>query len=356
MATMTPKHGDEKTSGTPAKRSLPSVPAYNLVESCAVNAPSSTMSGETMSEQEKDDEHGSQPPCSPSLLKVQKSSPSLLGGAHHAVHHGRGLRHGFSASSGLTIAQPGIVPGALPPGPSPLGGYSHAHACASSPPFGSLRSRSNSLTTDSLGIAMASSPYRARLGVSSAMTPSNAMAPMVSPRSCPTSPAIPFVPALGVPGVGMSSGIVAPAACGRPSAAASAAGELERNRAREREKEELTMSADQLRAALRKERGYSCKLAMDLAALKSAAVSNQAEAEVHEEGRINCLMKRLDSLSREKGRILIELEREEEMLTNTLQKKLNQVRREKAELEKHIRREQADVASQSRTTQSESQS
>jgi len=50
-------------------------------------------------------------------------------------------------------------------------------------------------------------------------------------------------------------------------------------------------------------------------------------------------MRRVDGLQKEKGRIIVELEREEEMLTNTLQKKLNQVRREKAELQKQIQRE-----------------
>ena len=79
-----------------------------------------------------------------------------------------------------------------------------------------------------------------------------------------------------------------------------------------------------------------------------------AQAEVHEEGRINHLMRRLDTLQAEKGRIIVELEREEEMvravcgffcvyfawmltgielwqsyheqLTNNLQKKLNESR------------------------------
>lgn len=50
-------------------------------------------------------------------------------------------------------------------------------------------------------------------------------------------------------------------------------------------------------------------------------------------------MRRLDGLQKEKGRIIVELEREEEMLTNTLQKKLAVVRREKALLEKQIERE-----------------
>jgi len=60
---------------------------------------------------------------------------------------------------------------------------------------------------------------------------------------------------------------------------------------------------------------------------------------MREEGRINSLMRRLDGLKKEKGQIIVELEREEEMLTNTLQKKLMEVRMEKAQLEKQVERE-----------------
>lgn len=115
--------------------------------------------------------------------------------------------------------------------------------------------------------------------------------------------------------------------------------EAERARIREREKEEKDMDADQLKQALKRERAHSCRLASELAALKSANVKSQAEAEAYEEGRINSLMRRLECLQREKGRIIVELEREEEMLTNSLQKKLNEVRREKALLEQQIERE-----------------
>eukprot|EP00591_Stephanopyxis_turris_P009167 CAMPEP_0195508402 /NCGR_PEP_ID=MMETSP0794_2-20130614/1614_1 /TAXON_ID=515487 /ORGANISM="Stephanopyxis turris, Strain CCMP 815" /LENGTH=235 /DNA_ID=CAMNT_0040635347 /DNA_START=166 /DNA_END=873 /DNA_ORIENTATION=+ len=128
------------------------------------------------------------------------------------------------------------------------------------------------------------------------------------------------------------------------SAAADAAMQQERNRVRELEKQEVNMDEKELRLALRRERMHSCKLAADLGALKSAAVSSQAEAEACEEGRINGLMRKLESLYKEKGRIVLELEREEEMLTNTLQKKLNEVRREKALLEKQIEREHAAAA------------
>merc|ERR1711982_223693 len=115
--------------------------------------------------------------------------------------------------------------------------------------------------------------------------------------------------------------------------------EAERSRIREREKEEKDMDTEQLKQALKRERSHSCRLAAELANLKSLSVKSQAEAEAYEEGRINCLMRRLEGLQREKGRIIIELEREEEMLTNSLQKKLNEVRREKLLLEKKIERE-----------------
>jgi hypothetical protein len=302
------------------------------------------------------------PPRSPSLLKMQKSSPSLLAGhAHHAQHHGRGgsgvgLRTmGVSLGSGLSMPPasgalllhtgvPGLGPSSHNPTPGGGGYYSphHARACMPSPTFGTnlrSRSRANSLTTDSLGTAMASSPYRARMrignnsgtgggatavmatsltpgsrGLSMSGTGGTPTPMMVSPRSCPASPAIPFVPTLGGGGGPRRSLGLGTRGGSGPTAAASAAGEKERNRAREHEKDEADLTEDQLRAALRKERSYSCKLAMDVASLKSQAVTNQAEAEVTEEGRINCLMKRLDGLSREKGRILIELEREEEMV------------------------------------------
>lgn len=112
-----------------------------------------------------------------------------------------------------------------------------------------------------------------------------------------------------------------------------AAVQKERTRAKEMEKEEATMSADELRTVLKRERHRMARLAADLASMRSMAVQSVAQAEVNEEGRINNLMRRLDSLQAEKGRIIVELEREEEMLTNNLQRKLNEVRREKAQLE-----------------------
>eukprot|EP00559_Dactyliosolen_fragilissimus_P004336 CAMPEP_0184869190 /NCGR_PEP_ID=MMETSP0580-20130426/33307_1 /TAXON_ID=1118495 /ORGANISM="Dactyliosolen fragilissimus" /LENGTH=397 /DNA_ID=CAMNT_0027370517 /DNA_START=22 /DNA_END=1215 /DNA_ORIENTATION=+ len=116
----------------------------------------------------------------------------------------------------------------------------------------------------------------------------------------------------------------------------------ERTRIQQLEAKETNMDEEGLRRALKRERMHSTRLAGEIAALKAEAVRSQAEAEVHEEGRINGLMRRLDCLQREKGRIIVELEREEEMLTNTLQKKLNEVRREKAHLERRIEKEHSN--------------
>lgn len=123
-------------------------------------------------------------------------------------------------------------------------------------------------------------------------------------------------------------------------AAIDAAMQQEKARAEELQALETDMDVEGLKRALKKERAHSSRLAVDLATLRSAAVQSQADAEIHEEGRINGLMRRLEGLQQEKGRIIFELEREEEMLTNTLQKKLNEVRREKALLEQQIEREQ----------------
>ena len=80
------------------------------------------------------------------------------------------------------------------------------------------------------------------------------------------------------------------------------------------EKEEVNLTADELRAVLKKERHRMARFAGDIAKLRNMAVQSQAEAEIHEEGRINGLMRRLETLQIEKGRIIVELEREEEMV------------------------------------------
>lgn len=119
-----------------------------------------------------------------------------------------------------------------------------------------------------------------------------------------------------------------------------AAIDAERARIREREREENDVKdATVLKAALKRERAHSVRLAADLARFKSSSVRSQAEAEAHEEGIINGLLRRLDTLQQEKGRIIVELEREEEMLANTLQKKLNNVRKEKILLQAQIDKE-----------------
>jgi hypothetical protein len=96
-----------------------------------------------------------------------------------------------------------------------------------------------------------------------------------------------------------------------------AAMQQEKARAEELQALEMDMDVDELKRALKKERAHSSRLAVDLATLRSAAVQSQADAEVHEEGRINGLMRRLEGLQQEKGRIIFELEREEEMVRST---------------------------------------
>lgn len=93
-----------------------------------------------------------------------------------------------------------------------------------------------------------------------------------------------------------------------------AAVQKERERTKEMEKEEEHLSADELRAVLKRERHRMARLAADLASMRSMAVQSVLQAEVCEEGRINNLMRRLDCLQQEKGRIIVELEREEEMV------------------------------------------
>lgn len=94
-----------------------------------------------------------------------------------------------------------------------------------------------------------------------------------------------------------------------------AAAAKERQRAKQLEEEEKDLSADQLREILKRERHRTAKIQADLVALRFGTVKQQLEAEVIEEGRINGLMRRLDMLQEEKGRIIVELEREEGLLS-----------------------------------------
>lgn len=97
-----------------------------------------------------------------------------------------------------------------------------------------------------------------------------------------------------------------------------AAAAKERARAKTCEAEEVSLGADELRAVLKRERHRSARMAADLAALRASSVQSQFEAEVLEEGRVNNLMRRLDVLQQEKGRIIVELEREEEMVRSKI--------------------------------------
>ena len=82
----------------------------------------------------------------------------------------------------------------------------------------------------------------------------------------------------------------------------------ERTRTAMCEQEEATMTADELREVLKKERRRTAKLAADLASFKCSAVQQQLESEIFEEGRINGLMRHVDHLQHE-------LEREEHMVS-----------------------------------------
>ena len=97
-----------------------------------------------------------------------------------------------------------------------------------------------------------------------------------------------------------------------------AAAAAERARAKVLEEAEVDLTAEELRAVLKKERHRTAKIQADLAALRSGSVQQQLQAEVLEEGRINGLMRRMDDLQAEKGRIIVELEREEEMVSDAL--------------------------------------
>jgi hypothetical protein len=116
----------------------------------------------------------------------------------------------------------------------------------------------------------------------------------------------------------MSTTTTAPPELSHQRKAMEAACAAERSRAKVLEEEELYLTADELRAVLKKERLRTSKIQADLAALRSGTVQQQLQAEVLEEGRINGLMRRMDVLQEEKGRIIVELEREEEMVRTTV--------------------------------------
>lgn len=93
---------------------------------------------------------------------------------------------------------------------------------------------------------------------------------------------------------------------------------------------------DEFRAALKRERRRSARLAADLAIHRWDAVSVQAAAEVTEESRVNALVRHMTRMKEERSRLIVELEREEECIANRLMGRLEAVRREKRLLELQI--------------------
>jgi hypothetical protein len=85
----------------------------------------------------------------------------------------------------------------------------------------------------------------------------------------------------------------------------------ERIRTKTCEEEESFLTADELRTILKRERTRASKLQGELTSLRYSSGRQQQRSEVLEEGRINGLMRRMDVLQEEKGRIMDELEREE---------------------------------------------
>ncbi|BFZ02598.1 hypothetical protein BsWGS_05638 [Bradybaena similaris] len=74
--------------------------------------------------------------------------------------------------------------------------------------------------------------------------------------------------------------------------------------------------------------------------LRRASVSIQAKAEQEEEFISNTLLKKIQSLKKEKEMLAMNYEQEEEYLTNDLSRKLYQLRQEKIELEETLEKEQ----------------
>jgi coiled-coil domain-containing protein 6 len=74
--------------------------------------------------------------------------------------------------------------------------------------------------------------------------------------------------------------------------------------------------------------------------LRKASVNIQARAEQEEEYISNKLLKKIQSLKKEKETLANNYEREEEYLTNDLSRKLNQLRNEKVQLEQTLEQEQ----------------
>merc|ERR1719275_355944 len=78
----------------------------------------------------------------------------------------------------------------------------------------------------------------------------------------------------------------------------------------------------------------------DNKAIRQASVHIQAKAEQEEEFISNTLLKKIQSLKKEKESLALNYEQEEECLTNDLSRKLNQLRQEKVQLEHTLEQEQ----------------
>jgi hypothetical protein len=175
-----------------------------------------------------------------------------------------------------------------------------------------------------------SNSYRERSQSLSTPPPS-----LILPTSIPltASPVMPFLPTLSMPSdsISMSPGrgskhwpidpdnIIPPtttsfAQKNQKAVNNAIAAEKARVKEMERKENEADLSISDLKLILKRERSRSTKIIGELTLMKSISVASQAEAEVCEEGRINGLMRRVDCLQKEKGRIILELEREEEMV------------------------------------------
>ncbi|XP_002735394.1 coiled-coil domain-containing protein 6-like [Saccoglossus kowalevskii] len=84
-----------------------------------------------------------------------------------------------------------------------------------------------------------------------------------------------------------------------------------------------------------------CKaLQEDNRELRMVSVSIQARAEQEEEFISNTLLKKIQTLKKEKEKLAVNYEQEEEFLTNDLSRKLMQLRQEKVQLEQTLEQEQ----------------
>ncbi|KAJ3274920.1 hypothetical protein HDV01_001784 [Terramyces sp. JEL0728] len=82
------------------------------------------------------------------------------------------------------------------------------------------------------------------------------------------------------------------------------------------------------------------KLSAQNGDLKKTMCKLQTSAEEEEEFISNTLLKRIETLQKEKQALLVKVEAEEEKITNQLQKKLNQLQREKVQMEITLEQEQ----------------